>query len=167
MSVSEVSFNWHCSDLYRYQFIKDSFTYCERQEWRTGWEEVKRERKCSNIWILNVTENVSRLQRRGEDLYKHVHLIGCVLRAVFKLSMVLFLSSSSSFSRARSVFLCSTDDSTTQRSEPKDAYETGKLSPRGEDLDLAKKEYYLLWHHCDSIKSTNCWKMKIETCDRQ
>ena len=35
-----------------------------------------------------------------------VHLIGCVLRAVFKLSMVLFLSSSSSFSRARSVVLC-------------------------------------------------------------
>lgn len=34
------------------------------------------------------------------------HLMGCVLRAVFKLSMVLFLSSSSSFSIARRIFLC-------------------------------------------------------------
>lgn len=50
-------------------------------------------------------------RRRGDESEireVYVHLIGCVLRAVFKLSMVLFLSSSSSFSSARSVFLCST-----------------------------------------------------------
>lgn len=43
---------------------------------------------------------------------RHSHLIGCVLRAVFRLSMVLFLSSSSSFSRARRVFLCPTTHET-------------------------------------------------------